>query len=275
MGYTPVFCDINPDTYNIDPDKIEALINEKTCAILPVHVYGNVCDIEKIEAIGHKYNIKVIYDAAHAFGVKYRERSVATFGDAVIFSFHASKIFTTAEGGAVCFKDTSFGDRLKCIRNFGLINGNGYIPSGNGKMNELSAALGLCNLRYIEEYINKRRELSQLYVENLSDLKAISFRIPQENVKYNYAYFPIKVVNEHVRDVIFDYLHKYNILCQKHFEIPTNRFDCYKGMFVDHTPIADEVARKTLLLPLYSDLERKQVYSICRLIHEILKEGDY
>jgi hypothetical protein len=270
-GYTPVFCDIVASTFNMDPTKIEHLITEKTCAILPVHVYGNICDVEKIDKIAQKYNLKVIYDAAHAFGVEYKGNSVATYGDAVIFSFHASKLFNTAEGGAVCFKDDKFGERLRCIRNFGIVDGNGCFPAGNGKMSELSAALGLCNLRHISDYINRRRSLSRLYEEYLSDIDELTFRVSQEQASYNYAYFPVIVADEKVRDDIFDYLHNHRVLCQKHFEFPTNSFSCYKGLFRGDTPIAAELSRKTLLLPLYSDLEKEQVIYICNLIHDIFR----
>lgn len=271
-GLTPVFCDILPDTCNLDPDKIEELVSEKTCAILPVHVYGNVCNIEKISAIAQKYNLKVIYDAAHAFGVKYKGKSIATYGDASIFSFHASKVYNTAEGGAVCYNDVTFGDKLECIRNFGLVQGDGIFPAGNGKMSELSAALGICNLRHFEECIYKRKKLTNVYIEKLLGVEEISFQIRQNYVMPNYAYFPIKVCNSKVRDILYSNLQKNGILCQKHFEINTNLFFCYRGMYKGDTPIAKEIAGKMLLLPLYSDLRVEQVEFICELIHQILKD---
>ena len=272
-GYTPVFCDIDPNTYNIDPQKIEKLITEKTCAILPVHVYGNVCDIEAIDVIAQKYNLKVIYDAAHAFGIKYKAPSVASYGDAVIFSFHASKVFNSAEGGAVCFSDAKFGERLKCVRNFGLIDGDGYFSAGNGKMSEFTAALGLCNLRHLNENIEKRKNITKMYFDYLSDIDELTFMTQRKNSVYNYAYFPIETVNESVRDALFDYLQMHGILCQKHFDIPTNNFSCYKGVYRGDTPIAKAVAKKILLLPLYSDLLEDQVIYICNLIHDVFDTG--
>lgn len=271
-GLTPVFCDILPDTYNLDPGKIEDLITERTCAILPVHVYGNVCEIEKISEIAHKYNLKVIYDAAHAFGVKYKGKSIAAYGDACIFSFHASKVYNTAEGGAVCYDDIDFGERLRCIRNFGLVNGDGVFSAGNGKMSELSAALGLCNLRHFEENIYKRKMFTNMYIENLCEINEILFQKAQNYVIPNYAYFPLKVCNKKIRNELYDNLQKNGILCQKQFEIITSSFSCYKGLYRGSTPIAEELAERVLLLPLYADLKEEQIMYICKLIHEIIKK---
>lgn len=269
-GYTPVFCDIEPYTYNMDPSKIENLITEKTCAILPVHIYGSVCDVEKINEIAKKHKLKVVYDAAHAFGVKYKGKSISSFGDAVVFSFHASKAYNTAEGGAVCYGDSEFGKRLKCIRNFGLDNDDDLFSAGNGKMSEFSAALGLCNLRYFESNVEKRKAISYLYYENLKDISDLSFRQDQKDVQYNYAYFPIEVANQSMRDDIYDYLCANNIFCQKHFSVPTNSFSCNRMKYKGETPIAEEISKKILLLPLYPDLEDDQVNYICSLIHEIV-----
>ena len=270
-GYTPVFCDVERDTYTIDPNKIEELITEKTCAILPIHVYGNVCDVEKISDIAKRHGLMVIYDAAHAFGVEYKGKNIASFGDASVFSFHASKVFNTAEGGAVCYHDGDYGERLTCIRNFGLQPGDGSFPGGNGKMSELSAALGLCNLRHIKEYIDKRKKLTAVYYENLHVGSGISFIKRQENVTQNYAYMPICFDTQHARDRVFDHLHKHNVLCQKHFETPTNMFSYTVNRYKGNTPIADELSKKTLLLPLFSDMSNDQVIYVCELINDLVK----
>ena len=165
-GLTPVFCDINPDDYTIDVSKIEALITDKTCAIVPVHVYGNVCNIEEIEKIAKKYELKVIYDAAHTFGIKYKNKGIGGYGDVSCFSFHATKVFNTIEGGAVCFKDKDFGEKLYQLKNFGIkneevVNGIG----ANAKMNEFCAAMGICNLKHIDEEIAKRKVVVEKYRE--------------------------------------------------------------------------------------------------------------
>lgn len=271
-GLTPVFCDILPDTYNMDPNKIEKLISEKTCAILPVHVYGNVCDVERISEIAKRYKLKVIYDAAHAFGVKYKGKSIAAYGDASIFSFHASKVYNTAEGGAVCYDDVKFGEQLKCIRNFGLVQGDDIFPAGNGKMSELSAALGLCNLRHFEEYVSKRKALTDMYIEKLMNITEISFQKKQTYVTPNYAYFPIEVCNFNIRDALYNNLQKNGIMCQKQFGITTNSFSCYRGLYKGKTPIAQEISGRMLLLPLYSDLTEGQVKYICELVCQIIKD---
>ena len=167
-GLTPVFCDINPKDFTIDVSKIEDLITDRTCAIVPVHVYGNICNVEEIERIAQKYNLKVIYDAAHAFGVKYKGRGVATYGDASMFSFHATKVYNTIEGGAVCFRDEEFGKSLYRLKNFGIKNEEVIDGIGaNAKMNEFQAAMGICNLRYVNEEIKKREKVVKRYRENL------------------------------------------------------------------------------------------------------------
>jgi dTDP-4-amino-4,6-dideoxygalactose transaminase len=159
-GLTPVFCDIREDSYTMDADKIEELITDRTCAILPVHVYGNVCDIEKIEAIAKKHGLKVIYDAAHSFGVSYKGRGIGSYGDASIFSFHATKVFTTIEGGAVAARDRNVGQTVRLLSNFGIADEDNVDAAGtNAKMNEFEAAMGLCNLRHFEDDRKARQEV--------------------------------------------------------------------------------------------------------------------
>ena len=191
-GLVPVFCDVDPVTFLIDIEKLESLITDRTCAILPVHVYGNICDMEEIEHIAHKYELKVIYDAAHAFGELYRGQSIGLFGNASCFSFHATKVFHTIEGGAVCFKDEHLGKILYGLKNFGIQNAEEVSAVGaNAKMNEFCAAMGICNLRHVDNEIEKRRIVTERYQENLEGIDGITLRQYQSDVKNNYAYFPI------------------------------------------------------------------------------------
>lgn len=267
---TPVFCDINPDDYTIDENKIEALITDKTSAILPVHVYGNVCHVEEIEKIAKKHNLKVIYDAAHAFGVKYKDKTIANYGDASMFSFHATKVFNTIEGGCVAFKQNDLVDRLNKLKNFGIecediINDIG----GNAKMNEFQAAMGLCNLEDLDNNINKRKKVYESYLRLLKDIKGIKLNHIDKQVKSNYAYFPILVEEEYglTRDELYDLLKKNNIYSRKYFYPATNEIDCYKDT-ANKTPVAAAISRQILTLPMYADLEEKTLKRICKIIKE-------
>jgi len=272
-GLTPVFCDINTDNYTIDVDKIEELITEKTSAILPVHVYGHVCDTDKIEAIARKYHLKVIYDAAHAFGVTYKERGIGSYGDASMFSFHATKVFNTIEGGAICFKQKSLGKELYSLKNFGIrseeeIDGIG----ANAKMNEFQAAMGICNLRHIEEEIKKRKAIVEYYKSKLSGINGIKISKDQKGVVSNYAYFPILFDEKECgcsRNDIYKKLKENNIFARKYFYPLTNECQCYEGMFdVGRTVNAKYVSERILTLPLYADLSLDVVDKVCDVILE-------
>lgn len=271
-GLKPVFCDIEPDTYTIDANKIEALITEKTCAIVPVHVYGNVCDVEAIAKIAEKHNLKVIYDAAHAFGVKYKGQGIASFGDASMFSFHATKVFHTIEGGAVCFKDASLGKKLAKLKNFGISGPESVeFAGGNAKMNEFAAAMGLCNLRHIDEEIGKRKLAVERYRERLSEVPGVTLCQLRENVQSNYAYFPVvfdKEIFGLSRDEVMDNLAKEGIGARKYFYPLTNTFDCYKSEHnaKEETPVALDISKRVLALPLYADLDVQTVDKICDVI---------
>lgn len=270
-GLQPVFCDINRDDYTIDVDRIEALITDKTCAILPVHVYGNICNVEAIEAIAKKYKLKVIYDAAHAFGVEYKGRGICEYGDASMLSFHATKVYNTIEGGAVCHNDERLGKRMYQLKNFGIKNEEEVDGIGaNAKMNEFQAAMGLCNLRHIDEKISRRKEITSLYRELLAEVGGIRMCDEQDNVKHNYAYLPIYVNPEeygHNRDELAEYLKKYDIYSRKYFYPLTSEFDCYKGRFnVNNTPVALKVSKNILTLPIYADMENDIVEKICGYI---------
>lgn len=270
-GLTPVFCDINPDDYTIDVTKIESLISDKTCAIMPVHVYGNVCNIEGIQKIADKYGLKVIYDAAHTFGVRYKGKGIGGFGDVSCFSFHATKVFNTIEGGAACFKDSEFGLDLYRLKNFG-IRGPEVVDAvgANAKMNEFSAAMGICNLKHIEEEIRKRKNVVERYRTNLENVDGIKLSPIQKDVVPNYAYFPV-VFDEKVfgatRNEVFEKLAENDICARKYFYPLTNTFECFNGKFdVSKTPVALHISNRVLTLPLYADLPLDDVDRICNII---------
>lgn len=271
-GLTPVFCDIDPNTYTIDVNKIEALITDKTCAIIPVHVYGNICDVEAIDRIAKKHNLKVIYDAAHAFAVKYNGIGVGNFGDASMFSFHATKVFHSIEGGAVCFHNDEYGLDLYRLKNFGIRGPEKVDAVGaNAKMNEFAASMGICNLRHLDGEIAKRKAVVERYRERLSGVDGIKLNAAQENVQSNYAYFPVVFDGyKYTRDEICDRLKKYDIIARKYFYPITNAFDCYKDKHnaKEETPIAYDVSLKVVTLPLYADLSLDDVDKICDIILE-------
>lgn len=268
QGLQPVFCDIDPTYYTIDVTKIESLITDKTCAIVPVHVYGNICNIEGIERIAKKYGLKVIYDAAHAFGVTYKGKSAACFGDASMFSFHATKVFNTIEGGAVCFSDDSLVQTLNDMKNFG-IRGPETVEfvGGNAKMNEFQAAMGICNLRHLDEEIAKRKAVVEHYRERLSGVEGIILCPDQPNVQTNYAYFPVVFdpsLFGATRNEVFDALAEQGIGARKYFYPLTNTFDCFHGAYdVNNTPVALHISKRVLTLPLYADLSIEDVDRIC------------
>lgn len=267
-GLTPVFCDVNPDTYTIDADKIEELITDKTSAIIPVHVYGNVCDTEKIDAIAKKHNLKVIYDAAHVFGVKIGNKGIGAFGDISMFSFHATKVFNTIEGGCLTFSDNALESRISSLRNFGITGPESVDMMGtNAKMNEFQATMGLCNLRHIESEIKKRSCVEKYYREYLENVKGIKLSPLQENVTKNYAYFPVVFENyKYNRDEVAIKLADKNIFARKYFYPLTNEFGCYKGKFKGETPVAKYISENVLTLPMYADLTKEEVKRICDII---------
>ena len=271
-GLTPVFCDIDANTYTIDVNKIEALITDKTCAIIPVHVYGNICDIEAIDRIAKKHNLKVIYDAAHAFAVKYNGVGVGNFGDASMFSFHATKVFHSIEGGAVCFHNDDYGLDLYRLKNFGIRGPETVDAVGaNAKMNEFSAAMGICNLRHLDAEIAKRKAVVERYRERLSGIDGIKLNAVQENVQSNYAYFPVVFDGyKYTRDEICEKLKEHDIIARKYFYPITNAFDCYKDKHdaKAETPVAYDISFKVVTLPLYADLSLDDVDNICDIILE-------
>lgn len=266
---TPVFCDINPADYTMDADKIEALITDRTTAIIPVHVYGNLCNVERIQEIADKHGLKVIYDAAHTFGERYQGRSVAEFGDASIFSFHATKVFNTIEGGAVTFREDWMEHRLNCLKNFGIVDQEHVVwVGGNAKMNEFQAAMGLCNLRHLDEEIEKRRKVAERYMEGLSGVRGLKLPSYKEGLEPNYAYFPVVFDGFGAdRNQVYDCLARHRIYPRKYFYPLINDFQCYEGRFSSKdTPAAAYAAQRVLTLPCYADLALEDVDRICGII---------
>lgn len=270
-GLVPVFCDVRENEYTIDPDKLESLITPRTVAIVPIHVYGNLCDVGVIDRIAKKHNLKVIYDAAHAFGVTKNGVSSACFGDASMFSFHATKVFNTIEGGAVCFADGGLVQVLNDMKNFGIRGPQDCMyVGGNAKMSEFQAAMGICNLRHLSEEIEKRKKVVERYHSNLSGISGIRLNVCQNGVESNYAYFPVVFDGyKYTRDEVFAKLAEKDVIARKYFYPLTNDFACYRDLptaGANKTPIAKHLAANVLTLPLYADLSGEDVDRICNII---------
>ena len=271
-GLTPVFCDINPVDYTMDVDKLEGLITDKTSAIIPVHVYGNLCDVERIGAIARKHGLKVIYDAAHTFGERYGGKSVAEFGDASIFSFHATKVFNSIEGGAVSFREKWMEHRLNCLKNYGIVDQDHVVwVGGNAKMNEFQAVMGICNLRHLDEEIEKRRKVAERYHQGLEGIPGLKLPFYKKGLTPNYAYFPVVFDGFRAdRNQVYERLAGHRIYPRKYFYPLTNDFQCYEGRFSSKdTPVAAYMADRVLTLPCYADLALEDVDRICGIIREM------
>lgn len=271
-GLKPVFCDIKPDDFTIDPSKIEALITDKTVAIVPVHVYGTVCDVDAIGKIAEKYGLKVIYDSAHAFGVKYKGKGIGQYGDASMFSFHATKVFHTIEGGAVAFSDESLRRSMHNLKNFGIESEECVDEIGfNAKMDEFRAAMGICNLKNVDKYIEERGKAFKRYNQRLSGVKGIRLMSENPDTLPNYAYYPVifepDVFGE-TRDDVYNRLKSNDIFARKYFYPAINEMDCYTDDCSPATPVAHEISLKVLTLPMYSDLSVQDVDRICDIILE-------
>jgi dTDP-4-amino-4,6-dideoxygalactose transaminase len=276
-GLTPVFADIDADTYNIDPVDVEKKITDKTTAILAVHVYGNPCYVEQLQAVAQRHNLKIIYDAAHAFGVEYHDDPVVCFGDASTLSFHATKVFNTIEGGAVISSDDAVFEKLKLMRNHGIKSESEVVlPGINAKMNEFQAAMGLCNIDLVDEAISQRKKLYEHYIERLSDLSIHFQKIVAS--KYNFSYMPILFDTAQERDSIYSLLVEKNIKPRKYFYPLTVNFDYFKEK-TDYSVekcglgTAAAVADRILCLPLYPSLEISTVDYIANLIEENHKKS--
>lgn len=275
-GLKPLFADIKPDDYTLDPTSIEKLIDCNTCAIVPVHVYGNLCDVEMIQEIAEKYNLKIIYDAAHAFGIEKNGISAASYGDISMLSFHATKVFNSIEGGALCFKDPALRDKLNQWKNFGITGPESveYIGS-NAKMNEFCAAMGICNLRNLDSEIEERKVIAERYWNNLENIEGLTFHRPKSDVKHNYAYLPMVVESSFgvTRDQVFNSLECAGIHARKYFYPLISDYACYKGQFNSLlTPVAQRISEGVMTLPMYADLQLSEVDAICDVIVESRKK---
>lgn len=268
-GLTPVFVDVKEDNYTINPELIEAAITEKTVAIVATHVYGFMCDVDAIEKIAKKHNLKVVYDAAHAFGVTLNGISAANFGDAAMFSTHATKVFHTIEGGIVTYKDPELFKAMQYIVNFGFTSHEEaeYIGT-NARMNEFEAVMGICNLRHLDEEIAKRKVVGDRFTERLSGVKGIKLIEPQKGLVWNYAYYPVIFDGfRYNRDEVKANLEKENIFARKYFYPITTRFACYQEQYgsID-VPVSAHAADCVLTLPMYADLSLEDADRICDVI---------
>ena len=282
-GLTPVFADVTLGNLTLDPESIERMITPRTCAIVPVHVYGNLCDVDAILEIADRHGLRVIYDAAHAFGVE-REcaggkwKSAAAFGDASMFSFHATKVFNTIEGGCVCFKDETLYPLLNQWKNFGITGPeNVEYVGGNAKMNEFCAAMGVCNLRHLDAEIAKRRAVAERYWERLEGMPGVAVFRPGDGIKHNYAYLPVLIdpqIFGATRDDVFDALDAVNVGARKYFYPLVSDFACYRSVYSsDRTPVAKKAASQVLTLPMYADLALTDVDRICDAVLATGKEN--
>mgnify|MGYP004672145499 FL=1 len=274
----PVFCDIKESDLTIDEDKIEELITDKTSAILAVHVYGHSCNVKKIEKIAKKHHLKVIYDAAHTFGVNSNGNSILNQGDISICSFHATKLFHTIEGGCIVYQDRELTSLINAYRNFGIYSEEeiNYV-GGNAKMNEFQAAMGLTNLKYIKKIIQKRKEFTLYYRNLLDSIDGIKYFLPEDgnDYQYNYAYLPVLIKKEILgisRDELYEKLKKFNIFSRKYFYPLITDYGCYKNDYGDaNIPVARKIAEEVLCLPLYYSLSLEEIDYIINCIEKIVK----
>ncbi len=275
----PIFCDIDPVTMNIDADRIESLITPQTTGILAVHVFGTPCDTVKIQEVADRYGLRVIYDAAHAFGAEVDGQGIGTFGDISMFSFHATKLFHTAEGGALTFNTKALKARIDLLKNFGIKNEEEVVMPGiNGKMNEIQAALGVVVLGYIEEEWQKRKVLSDKYKECLKHVDGITFLDNDKaGIKNSYQYFVIRI-NEsdfgRSRNYVCDELRKYNVFTRKYFYPLCSNYTCYRQLpsaAAENLPVATKVSHEVLSLPFYGCLSENDIEKICQILRYIQK----
>ena len=269
-GITPIFCDIKLNDFNIDEERIEDLISQKTSGIMPVHVFGNPCEVKKLEKIAKRNSLKVIYDAAHCFGVEYKDIGIGNFGDISMFSFHATKIFHTIEGGALTYNNYELEEKLNLLKNFGIKNEEDIIlPGTNAKMNELQAAIGLLNLTLVKKEIEKRKNLTFIYQENLKNIEGIKYLDKTKDVKYNYQYFPILIDESKFkfnRDHIQAFLKKFNIFSRRYFYPLCTEYRFSKKNENYRIPNANKIVNQVLCLPLYGELQREDIEKICAIL---------
>ena len=274
-GIKPVFVDIDPNTLNLDPDKIEAAITPQTTAIMPVHCYGHPCDVERIQAIADTYNLKVIYDAAHAFGVQNQEGSILNHGDLSVLSFHATKVFNTFEGGAIVCPDAKIKQRIDHLKNFGFVDEVTVVAPGiNGKMSELNAAFGLLQLKGIDAAILKRKAIDACYRQDLAGVNGIKCLADAGKQVANYAYFPILVQPDYPlsRDALYQKLKDHGIYARRYFYPLISDFPMYRGLpsaAPSNLPVGQKAASEVICLPIYPDLLSEQINFIIQLISQV------
>lgn len=273
-GLKPVFCDIEPKTMTIDADKIEELITPNTSAILAVHVYGFPCNVEKIDKIAKKYNLKVVYDGAHVFSTEINGKGIGEFGDITMFSFHATKLFNTIEGGCLTYKDNNLYRKIYNLRNFGIQSEELVEDIGiNGKMNEIQAAVGLLNLELYKEEQRKRAEIKAYYDEHISGIEGIYIPLMPENTTNSYQYYPIVIKDEYPlsRNELYDNFKTYNIMTRKYFYPLCSDYECYKSLkssSKENLPVANDVKNRVLCLPYYGSLTEDVLSVICGVLNE-------
>ncbi len=280
-GLKPVFCDIEPDTMTINVDKLEELITPKTSAILPVHVYGFPCEVNKIDKIAEKYDLKVIYDGAHTFSTEINGKGIGTFGDVTIFSFHATKLFNTLEGGCLTYNDNELKEKIYNLRNFGIKNEEEVVDIGiNGKMNEIQASIGLLNLKLFKAEQIKRQKIKKLYIEQFKDIENIKIPEIPENTTDSCQYFPI-IIEENfpmTRDEVYQNYKKYNIFTRKYFYPICSDYKPYKNFessSKSNLPIANDLKNKVLCLPYYGNLKNEIIIQISDLLKDFSKSISY
>jgi len=269
----PVFVDIEPETFNIDPGRIEAAITPATTAIMPVHVFGNPCNVQEIERIADVYGLRVIYDAAHEFGVTQNGRSLLDFGDLSVLSFHATKVYSTIEGGAIICHDEKMKKRIDFLKNFGFANETTVVAPGiNAKLNEVQAAFGLLSLKIVDEAIKKRKKVAEIYRKGLAGVKGIRFLPEFPGIHYNYAYFPILVDKREYgisRDALYETMKQNKIYGRRYFYPLISEFPTYRGLpsaNPENLPVATIVASQVICLPMHHELTEEQVSEIIDLI---------
>lgn len=272
---TPVFCDIDPTTLTLDAAKIEPLITEKTSAILGVHTFGNPCDVEQIQSIANKYNLKVIYDGAHTFGTNLNKKPISEYGDMTMFSFHATKLFNTVEGGALTFRDNSLVEKLNLLKNFGIANPEEVVLSGlNAKLNEIQAVVGLEVLKLVETERKKRHEIKRAYELYLNDVPGINVLTKLEDECSSYQYFVIQIDEElygRSRDWLHEKLKEYNVFTRKYFYPLCSNFEWYQHLESarkENLPVANKTVTQVLAMPFYGELQLESVEKICKVIRD-------
>ena len=275
----PIFCDVDDKTMNIDANKIESMITPQTTAILAVHVFGTPCDVDKIQEVADRYGLKVIYDAAHAFGVEIDNVGIGNFGDISMFSFHATKLYHTVEGGALTHNDKNLKARIDLLKNFGIKNEDEVVMPGiNGKLDEIRAAIGRIMLNYVEGERNKRIALHEIYNDELADVEGIKLMpTVDKNIKLNYQYYVIRIDEKifgRSRDYVYDEFKNYNVYTRKYFHPLCGDFTCYRQLNsarVENLPIANKIGEQVLSMPMYGDLTADDVRKICAILKSMKK----